>query len=92
VSTGPFDSEAEVRALPAVTAAFEASRKAPKPSVLTEHALTILAVALGTADVELGDYDQRIVDLLARGEIQTAAVIASWIERAYQNGLRDGHE
>ncbi len=43
-----------------------------------------LSEAVTAAGVELGPYDQRIVDWLARWEPQTVEVIAALIERAAQ--------
>lgn len=43
---------------------------------------TILRATLAAAGVELGAYDERIVQWLAGWEWGTAAVIASWIGRA----------
>ncbi|MFJ8589541.1 hypothetical protein ACIRD2_33460 [Streptomyces sp. NPDC093595] len=41
-----------------------------------------LLAVLADAGVELGTYDERIVDWMAKWEWSTVATIASWVKRA----------
>lgn len=87
--TGPYETEQEVLALPAVRAAFDAITGTG--TGLPER-LAILEQALSGAGVELGAYDRRIADWMAGWEPTTVKVIADWVTRAYEAGkdARDG--
>jgi hypothetical protein len=81
---GPFQSEQDVLALPAVREALEARQRAThRRGVTGEQAnLDLLAGALTAAGVETGAYDQRVMAWLAGWETTTVAVIAAWVTRA----------
>jgi hypothetical protein len=85
-AAGPFETECEALNLPAVRAAYAAITG---PGTGTLECLAILEDALTAAGVELGAYDQRIVNWLAGWEAQTCAVIAGLITRAHAAG-QDG--
>jgi hypothetical protein len=53
---------------------------------MTSRNVARLRHALG--DLELGEYDEHILDWLATWEPSTAEVIATWIERARDEGPR----
>ncbi len=84
--TGPFESEAEVRALPAVRQVYQAFRADPGVGRMGPPNHRLLCEALSAAGVELGAYDHRIALWLTTWEPQTIAVIASWITRASREG------
>lgn len=84
--TGPFETRADVR--PATHSAFEAARESSRRGVLGEQAHRILCEAISKAGVELGNYDHRQVQWLAGMEIESAAVFAAIITRAYEAGKR----
>jgi hypothetical protein len=81
MSTGPFKSEraGSPRGCPG-----PASRRAGE----REPSLRMLLDVLLAADVELGAYDRRIVEWLARWEPATCAVIAGLVSRAGKGGER----
>jgi hypothetical protein len=79
---GPFDTEAQARALPAVQAVYAAARESPRRGVLGEGNHRLLCEALDAAGVDLGGYDHTIALWLAGWEPQTVAVIAGWVGRA----------
>jgi len=79
--TGPFETEAEVLALPAVQAIRAASRAVPFRPV-DAHNARLITEACDRTGVVLGAYDRRIVAWLAGWEPQTCAVIAGMISRA----------
>ena len=80
--TGPFGTEAEVRALPEVRAVYAAYRADPGTGQMGSSNHRLLCEALAAAGVELGAYDHRIALWLAGWEPQTVAVVTGWIERA----------
>jgi hypothetical protein len=82
---GPFGTEAEVRALPAVQAVYAAFRADPGVGKMIGPNHTLLD-ALAAAGVYLGGYDHRIAAWLANWEPQTVAVIAGWVQRASEAG------
>ncbi len=84
---GPFESEAEVRALPAVRQVYEAFTADPGAGKMSRHNHRMISDALDAAGVELGQFDYRIARWLAGFEPQTCAVIASWIQRASRASL-----
>jgi hypothetical protein len=79
---GPFETEAQVRELPAVRAVHAAFDRDPGVGKMAPHSHRMLCEALSAAGVELGAYDHRIVSWLAGWEPQTVAVIAGWVQRA----------
>jgi hypothetical protein len=79
---GPYETEREVRELPAVRAIYEAARASHRRGVLSEGNHRMLCEALTAVGVELGGYDHRIVIWLAGWEPQTCAVVAGLITRA----------
>lgn len=87
--SGPFESEQEVRELPAVREAYEAFDADPGPGrmrVCVGHRM--LCEALSAAGVELGAYEHRTLSWLAGWEPTTCAVVAGWVSRAAAG--RDG--
>ena len=86
MSVGPFETERQAADLPAVRAAYDSITG---PGTGDAACLAILQDALTAAGVELGAYDRRIVNWLARWEAETCAVIAGLITRAHAAG-RDG--
>lgn len=83
---GPFETREDVR--PAVRAAYEAASQSNRRGVLGEQAHRMLCEAISAAGVELGAYDHRIVQWLAGMEVESCAVMAGIITRAYQAGQR----
>jgi len=83
---GPFETEREVRELPAVRAVYEAFDADPGAGRMAPHTRRLLGQALRVAGVDMGQQDERVAEWLARWEPQTVAVIAGWITRASQAG------
>jgi hypothetical protein len=83
---GPFDTEEQARSLPEVQAVYAAFDLDPGVGKMAPHNHRLLCQALTSAGVDLGAYDHRIVSWLAGWEPATVAVIASWVQRASQNG------
>jgi len=81
---GPFDTEQQVRELPAVREVYEAFGRDPGVGKMAPHSLRMLLDALAGAGVYVGRYDLRIAEWLAGWEPQTVAVIAGWVQRARQ--------
>lgn len=79
---GPFESEAEVRALPEVRQIYAAFDIDPGIGKMIPPNHRLLCEALSAAGVDLGAYDHRIALWLAGWEPQTVMVIASWVQRA----------
>jgi hypothetical protein len=81
---GPFETEQDVLALPAVREILEALRQVThKRGVTGEQAnFQLLTDALAAAGVELGAYDQRVLGWLCGWEVTTVAVVAAWVTRA----------
>ena len=90
MTAGPFFTEAEVRELPSVQAVCAAFDADPGAGKMAPHNAAMLAAACDAAGVTLADFDRRILGWLAGWEPETVAVIASWIERAYQAGKEAG--
>ena len=82
VSAGPFQSEAQARAVPAVRAAYDATHA--RRGELARHNHRMLCKALTDAGVDVGEYDHRIIVWLAGWEPQTCAVFAGLITRAHR--------
>ena len=80
--SGPYETEAQARAVPAVRAAYEAAHNSPRRGVMTERNHEALCRAAAAAGVALGAYDHRILQWLAGFEPQTCAVVAGLITRA----------
>jgi hypothetical protein len=82
--SGPFGTEAEVLAVPAVRELLDALRLVTHRRGVTaeQYNYQLLAGALAAAGVDLGAYDERIAGWLAGWETTTVAVIASWVTRA----------
>ena len=80
---GPYETEAQARALPAVQAVYDAFRADPGTGRMAPHNAQMLADACTAARVPAGAYDRRILAWLAGlGEPQVCAVIAGLIRRA----------
>jgi hypothetical protein len=80
---GPYETEAQARALPAVQAVYDAFRADPGVGRMAPHNAQMLADACTAANVATGAYDRRILAWLAGlGEPQVCAVITGLIRRA----------
>jgi hypothetical protein len=79
---GPFDTDAQVRALAAVRAVFEAFDADPGAGRMAPHCLRLLEDACAAAGVTLGAYDRGILRWLAGWGPETCAVVAGLITRA----------
>ena len=79
---GPFESEAQVLALPDVQAVFEAAHASNRHGVLREGSEAILLSACADVGVELGDYDASMARWLADFGPKACAVFAALISRA----------
>ena len=86
ISSQPVETEADARSLPAVRAVYAAFRSDSGTGKMAPHNHRLLCEALTAAGVELGGYDHRIAWWLAGWEPQTVAVVASWVQRASQDG------
>lgn len=81
---GPFDTEAQARA---------AAQAAADPGLLPIKApqnRRLLGRACEAAGIEMGRYDDRIVQWLSIWEPSTVVVVAGWITRAYEAGHATG--
>ena len=85
---GPFETERQVRELPAVRAVYNAFKAAPGMGRMAVHNERMLRESCAAAGVVLGAFDARIVSWLAEWEPETCAVIAGLISRAYAAGCR----
>lgn len=83
---GPFETEDEARAVPAVRAIYEAYRAGRG---LLDCA-PLVRSGCEAAGVALGAYDERIVAWLGNWEPATCAVIAGLIRRAHEAGKAAG--
>jgi hypothetical protein len=86
MTTGPFETETQAIALPAVRAIYAAFAAAPRVGGMDEPCRQLLAGSLEAAGVSLGAYDRRVLAWLAGWEPQIIAVIAAWITRARHPG------
>jgi hypothetical protein len=86
--SGPFDTERQVRELPAVRAVYEAFGADPGVGRMAPHNERMLRESCAAAGVVLGAFDVRIVSWLAGWEPGTCAVIAGLISRAHAAGCR----
>jgi hypothetical protein len=77
---GPFETEDEAIATPAVQAVYEAMRRSD--ARMQDGSAAMILAACEAAGVALGAYDARIVRWVAGFEPQAAAVIAGLIARA----------
>ncbi|MDA8321832.1 MAG: hypothetical protein M0030_18780 [Actinomycetota bacterium] len=84
--TGPFDSEAQVRELPAVRAIWDRRRAAyPRPEASAEiraAAAGLIEAACERSGVMIGAYDRRLIGWLAGFSPEYCAVFAGLISRA----------
>jgi hypothetical protein len=85
--TGPFHTEREASAHPAVRAIYDAMHASLRRGVGDEENLRLLEQACKAAGVELGAYDRRILRWLAGWEAEACAVVAGLITRAAGHGL-----
>ena len=80
---GPYETEAQARAQPAVQAVYHAFRASPGTGRMAPHNAQMLTGACATAGVAAGAYDRRILAWLAStGEPPACAVIAGLIRRS----------
>jgi hypothetical protein len=84
VSSGPFQTEAQARSIPAVREAYDAAHE--RRGELARHNHRMLCTALTGAGVDVGEYDHRIIIWLAGWEPQMCAVLAGLITRASKAG------
>jgi hypothetical protein len=84
--TGPYETEQQVRELPAVCAVYDAFERDPGAGKMTPHCRRILDDACSAAGVETGAYDHRILVWLAGWGPETCAVVAGLITRAHEAG------
>lgn len=91
VPMGPFETEQQASAHPAVREVYEAFDRDPGPGKMAPHNAAMLAQACESAGVKLGAYDQRIITWLAMWEPATCAAIAGLITRAGAGRLPAGH-
>jgi hypothetical protein len=84
---GPYETEREVRELPAVRAIYDAMHASHRRGVMGERGYRLLDEACRAAGVEVGAYDHRILVWLAGFEPETCAVFAGLIRRAHAAGL-----
>jgi hypothetical protein len=82
--TGPYETEQQVRELPAVRAIYDAMYAGRRHGVMGELGYRLLDEACEAASVKVGAYDYRILTWLAGLEPETCAVIAGLITRAHQ--------
>ena len=83
--TGPFETAAQARELPAVRAIYDAAHASNRRDVIGEENYLMLFRACEAAGVDLGgpsSYDRRILSWLANGEPETCAVVGMLIIRA----------
>lgn len=80
--SGPYETDRQAAADPAVRAVYEAFAATPGAGKMTPLNERMLTAACEAAGVELGAYDRRIVTWLAGWEPQVCAVIAGLITRA----------
>jgi hypothetical protein len=84
--TGPFETDQQVRELPAVKAIYDAMYTSHRRGVMGELGHRLLGEACQAAGVEVGAYDDRILVWLAGFEPETCAVVAGLITRAHEAG------
>jgi hypothetical protein len=83
--TGPLETEAQARELPAVRVVYAAFDADPGVGKMAPHNFLMLVNACEAAGVDLGgpsSYDRQILAWLAGWEPQTCAVVAGIITRA----------
>lgn len=80
---GPYETAEQVRAV--VSRAYDDSRSGR--ASLRTSGYAMLNAACSAAEVRTGDFDRQIMDWLAGIEIETCAVFAGLVARAYQAGL-----
>jgi hypothetical protein len=85
-SPGPFETEGQVRTLPAVRAVYDAFEADLAVGGMASHNERILRESCAAAGVALGAFDRRIVSWLAGWGPETCAVIAGLIIRAHVAG------
>jgi hypothetical protein len=82
--TGPYETEQQVRELPAVRAIYDAMYAGRRHGVMGELGYRLLDEACEAASVKVGAYDHRILIWLTGFEPEACAVIAGLITRAHQ--------
>jgi hypothetical protein len=88
-TSGPFETEAQVRERPEIQAVREAFDRDPGVGKMAPHLRRLLGWALEAAGADMGRYDDRIAEWLSRWEPQAVAVIAGWIARAHVRELEE---
>jgi hypothetical protein len=84
--TGPYETEQQVRELPAVRAIYDTMHVSHRRGVIGELVYRLLDEACEAASVKVGAYDHRILTWLAGFEPETCAVVAGLITRAHEAG------
>jgi hypothetical protein len=84
-TNGPYETEAQIRELPAVRAVYDAFDADPGAGKMAPHNFAMLINVCEAAGVTLGgpsSYDRQILAWLAGWEPQACAVVAGLITRA----------
>ena len=84
--TGPYETEQQVRELPAVRVIYDATHARHRRGVMGELGYRLLEEACEAASVKAGTYDHRILIWLAGFEPETCAVVAALLSRAQAAG------
>lgn len=84
--TGPYETQQQVRELPAVRAIYDAMYASRRHAPGIELAYRLLDEACEAASVKVGTYDHRVLTWLASSEPKVCAVVADMISRAHQAG------
>jgi len=83
---GSFETEGQVRELPAVRVVYEAFDADPGAGSMAPHSERMLRESCAAAGVVLGAFDRRVVSWLAGWGPETCAVIGGLIIRAHVAG------
>jgi hypothetical protein len=85
--TGPLETEADARNLPAVRAVHETPGHGDTwKAERHRRNAAIIPAALAAAGVQAGAFDRQVIAWLANWEPEKPGVIAALIERAYESG------
>lgn len=87
---GPFETAEQVHSVPAVAAAYDASRASHRRGVLAEHGHRIICEAVTEAEVVLGAYEHQLCAWLAGFGPEYPAVFARIITAAHEAGVLAG--
>jgi hypothetical protein len=79
---GPFEAEADARALPAVQAIYRQYAGSPGAGRWDAALARLITDAASAAGVELGAFDRRVIAFLAGWQPEVCAAVAAMIARA----------